>query len=566
MVWKRNTKKKRVIELHPDEILLDVHNLPQFDRQQFEGRMEQALSKQSFAVLFGVMVLIALFFVGRLGFLQIAKSSYYERKSENNSLNHIAVFAPRGVIYDRNGVELAWNTPGNDIVPTFREYMSQGGFASLLGYVSYPAKDTQGKFWQTSTIGKDGVEKQFNTDLSGKNGTQLVETSVNGTMISQGIVEDPVQGKNISLAIDSRVQEALYTGIQDLAQQSGYIGGAGAVMDIKTGELIAMTSYPEYNETILSTGKDTAAINGYLKDPGRPFLNRMIDGLYTPGSIVKPFLAIGALQEGIIDPATVIHTTGSLKVPNPYVPKQFTTFIDNANHGDVNMYKAIAVSSDVYFYEIGGGFGSQPGLGITNIDKYISMFGIGQKTGINVAGELSGVIPGVDWKAKNFPTDPIWHLGDTYHTSIGQYGFQVTPIQMLRAVAGLASHGTLVTPSILKSIDGKPIGVSTTVLPFSNAEYAVIADAMRQDVTDPLGTATILQDPTLAVAAKTGTAQIKGNTRVNSWIEGFFPADNPRYAFVVLMENGPLVSNGAKFAMKPVITLYSSTPDLLTQK
>lgn len=565
MVWKRNIRKrKRVIELHPDEILLDVHNLPAFDRQQFEGRMEQPLSKRSFAALFGTMVLIAIFFMGRLGFLQIAKSAYYERKSENNSLDHIAIFAPRGVIYDRNGVELAWNMPGNDVVPTFRNYITQGGFASLLGYVSYPAKDSRGKFWQTRTIGKDGVEKQFDTDLAGKNGTQLVETSVNGITISQGVVEDPVQGKNISLSIDSRVQATLYKGIEDLAKQSGYVGGAGAIMDIKTGELIAMTSYPEYDANILSMGKDVVSIDGYLKDPGRPFLNRMIDGLYTPGSIVKPFLAIGALQEGIIDPNTVVHTTGSLKIPNPYVPNHFTVFIDNANHGDINMYQALAVSSDVYFYEIGGGFGTQPGLGITNIDKYISMFGIGQKTGINFAGELSGVIPGVEWKAKNFPTDPIWHLGDTYHTSIGQYGFQVTPIQMLRAITGLASHGTLVTPSILKSVTGQPIGTSQP-LPFNNAEYSVIADGMRQDVTDPQGTATNLQDPNIAVAAKTGTAQIKGNTRVNSWIEGFFPADNPKYAFVVLMQDGPVVSNGAKFAIKPVITLYSSTPDLLTQ-
>jgi penicillin-binding protein 2 len=564
MVWKRNTKrKKRVTELNPGDILLDVNNLPQFDRQQFEGRMEQPITKRSFSVLFGVMVVIALFFVIRLGVLQIANGQYYEKKSENNSLDHIAVFADRGVLYDRNGVELAWNTPGNDTVPTFRQYISDPGFASLLGYVSYPAKDTKGRFWQTRTIGKDGVEKQFDTDLAGKNGTQLIETSVGGKIISTNTIEDPTEGKNISLSIDSTVQAALYNGIQSLAQQSGYVGGAGAVMNIKTGELIAMTSYPEYDESILAAGKDTATINGYLQSPARPFLNRMIDGLYTPGSIVKPFLALGALQQNIIDPKTVIHTTGELKVPNPYNPGQFTIFKDNANHGDEDMYKAIAVSSDVYFYEIGGGFGSQPGLGIDNIDKYVSMFGIGQKTGVNFSGELSGIIPGIAWKAKNFPNDP-WRIGDTYHTAIGQYGFQVTPLQMLRAIAGIASRGTLVTPSILKSVDGKPIG-KTQQVSFTSSEYDVVHQAMRLDVTDPDGTATILQDPGLAVAAKTGTAQINGNTRVNSWIEGFFPANNPQYAFVVLMENGPIVSNGAKYAIKPVITLYSATPSLLTE-
>ncbi len=565
MVWKRNTrKKKKGIELNPDEILLDVNNLPAFDRQQFEGRMEQPLAKRSFALLVVVMIFAALFFVGRLGYLQIVRTAYYTQKSENNSLNHIAVFADRGVIYDRNGVELAWNTPGNDVAPTFRNYITDPGFANLLGYVSYPAKDSRGNFWQTRVIGKDGVEKQFDTDLAGKNGTQLIETNVNGKVQTQGIVEDPVQGKNISLSIDNQVQETLYNGIQSLAQSSGYVGGAGAVMDIKTGELIAMTSYPEYDENVLSTGKDKALIQSYLTDPARPFLNRMTDGLYTPGSIVKPFFALGALQQGIIAPDTVLHTTGSLKIPNPYSPGKYTVFIDNANHGDEDMYKAIAVSSDVYFYEIGGGFGNQPGLGINNLDKYANMFGIGQKTGINFSGELTGTVPSIAWKAKNFPNDP-WRIGDTYHTSIGQYGFQVTPIQMLRAVSGIASRGTLVTPSILKSVDGKPIGATQVSPQFTSADYDVIFKAMGMDVSDPEGTATNLADPNIPVAAKTGTAQINGNTRVNSWIEGFFPLNDPKYAFIVLMENGPIVSSGAKYAIKPVISLYSANPKLLTE-
>jgi penicillin-binding protein 2 len=563
MVWKRNRKKRRVAELNPDEILLDVNNLPEFDRQQFEGRMEQPIAKRSFNVLLTVIVIVALFFIGRLSLLQLMKGSYYEKKSEQNSLNHIAVFADRGVIYDRNGVELAWNTPGNDVVPTFRDYIAQPGFASLLGYVSYPAKDNKGHFWQTRTMGKDGIERQFDTDLAGQNGTQLIETDVSGKTVSESTIEDPVEGKNISLSIDSKVQSTLYNGIQSVAQQSGYIGGAGAIMNIKTGEMIAMTSYPQYDPNILSAGKDTATINGYLQDPGRPFLDRVTDGLYTPGSIVKPFLAIAALQEGVISPTTVLHTNGELKIPNPYVPGQYTVFIDNANHGDVDMTKALAVSSDVYFYEIGGGFGSQPGLGISNIDKYVQLFGIGAKTGINFAGELTGTVPGVAWKAQHFPTDPTWHIGDTYHTAIGQYGFQVTPIQMLRAIAGIASRGTLVTPSILKSVDGKPIG-KTVQLPFNDSEYTPIFDGMHMDAL-PGGTAANLQNPTVTVAAKTGTAQIKGNTRVNSWVEGFFPLEHPQYAFVVLMEDGPLVSVGASHAMQPVIDLYAANPNLLTE-
>jgi penicillin-binding protein 2 len=547
-------KKRKVTELHPDEILLDVHNLPAFDRQQFEGRLERPIAKRSLLALFGVMIAVAVLFSVRLGYLQIAQSHYYLVKSEQNSLDHTPIVADRGVIYDRHGVELAWNSSGE--AHTVRSYIQSEGFANILGYVTYPKKDSSGKFWQTQTLGKDGIEGQFNTTLSGKNGTKLIETDVGGAVISENTIDAPVQGDNLTLTIDSRIQEALAQGIKNLANQSGYVGGAGAVMDIKTGELLAMTTYPEYNQQILSEGKDAATIGGYFTSDSRPFLNRMIDGLYTPGSIIKPFLALAALKEGVITPEKVLYTTGSLKIPNPYTPNTFTVFKDNANHGAVDMKKAIAVSSNVYFYEIGGGFGDQRGLGIANIEKYISLFGIGQKTGIS-SNELTGTIPSIAWKKKNFPGDP-WRIGDTYHTSIGQYGFQVTPIQMLRAVAGIASEGSLVVPTLIKGET-----VTTSPLPFTGSQYRAVFEGMRMVVTD--GTARSLNNDTLHIAAKTGTAQIKNNTRVNSWAIGFFPYENPRYAFTVLMENGPLIESGAANAFKPVVTLFASTPELLTE-
>jgi penicillin-binding protein 2 len=553
MVWKRHRKHKRPVELHPDEILLDARNLPEFNTQQFEGRMERPIAKRSLTLLFFFMTIVVFFFVGRLGILQISQAQYYTKKSEQNSLDHIPVFAERGIIYDRNGVELAWNKVGDDGVRSVRDYIKESGFVNLLGYVSYPTKDDRGKYWQTTTVGKDGIEKEFDTSLAGKNGTKLIETDVSGQVLSESTIEDPAEGENLSLSIDAEVQSTLASGIASLMESSGYVGGAGAVMDIQTGELIAMVSLPEYDQHVLSLGKDNAKIREYLQSPSRPFLNRMTEGLYTPGSIVKPFMALAALQEGIIDPAKVFHTTGELRIPNPYNPGQYTIFRDNADHGDVDMRKGIAVSSNVYFFILGGGFGSQEGLGIARIEKYARLFGIGEKTGINFAGELGGIIPSVAWKAKVFPNDP-WRIGDTYNTSIGQYGFQVTPIQMLRAVSGIASKGTLVTPTVLKNTDGS---VSKMVkLPFNDSEYSIIHSAMRAVVTE--GTAQILNNDTIHVAAKTGTAQIKGNTRVNSWSLGFFPLEAPRYAYVVLMENGPKVSSGASHAFRPVLDLYLS--------
>jgi penicillin-binding protein 2 len=545
------------MELGPDEILLDVHNLPQFDEQQFEGRMEQPIGRTAFRGLLIFFSLISVFFLGRLGFLQIVKHQVYAQKSEYNSLEHIPIFADRGLIYDRNGVELAWNSVGSGDEPPIRQYL-QGGYSGLLGYVSYPTRDAKGIYWQTKTIGRDGIEKEFDTELAGINGTQLVETDVTGAVLSSNMIEPAERGKNTVLSIDSRIQSVLYNGIATLAERSGYTGGAGAVMDIKTGELIAITSFPEYDQTVISDGSDNAKVQAMLTSPSRPFLFRMTEGLYTPGSIIKPFLAVGALQEGVITPERQILSTGELRIPNPYNPGAYTVFKDNDAHGWVDMRHAIAVSSNVYFFQIGGGFGSQEGLGIERMGNYLSSFGIGDKTGIDMSGELSGTVPSIAWKAKRFPGDP-WRIGDTYNTSIGQYGFQVTPIQMLRAISGIASRGALTTPTILKHDANEK--VSVTKLPIEDAYYSVVQDGMRMVVTE--GTAGSLLMPDIAVAAKTGTAQIKNNTRVNSWVIGFFPADRPRYAFTVLMEDGPRVSSGASHAFRPVLEYLVANPEVL---
>ncbi len=560
MVWRRNKKRRRGIELHPDEILLDVYNLPQFDAQQFEGRMERPIKKRTFVAISFFLSIVGLFFIGRLGMLQIAKATEYREKSEQNSLEHIPIFADRGVIYDRHGVELAWNGIRTEQEPAIREYIDDNGFVSILGYVSYPARDDKGNFWQLRTIGRDGAEKEFDELLAGVNGTQLVETDVSGAVLSGNTIEFPVQGKNISLSIDARIQAVLFDGMKALADQSGYTGGAGAIMDITTGELIAFTSFPEYDQTVLSDANDKEKVTGYLTSKDRPFLNRATEGLYTPGSIVKPFLALGALQEGIITPQKTIFSSGELKVPNPYQPGKFTVFRDNDAHGVVNMRKAIAVSSNIYFYQIGGGFGQQEGLGIERINKYLSLFGIGKKTGIDVSGELEGTIPSIAWKERRFPGDP-WRIGDTYNTSIGQYGFQVTPIQILRAVAGIASRGVLVVPTTIKQEPGVP--VKKEVVPIEDAYFSTVQDAMRAVVTE--GIAQSLNHPLLAVSAKTGTAQIKNNTRVNSWVVGFFPSERPRYAFTVLMEDGPKVSSGASHAFKQVVSYLAEHPEVFEQ-
>ena len=557
---KRRTKKIEVFELHPDELLLDVHNLPAFDKQQFEGRVERAIPKRSIkGILICALVVIGIFAI-RLFYLQVIRHDFYAQKSTSNSIETAPIFADRGVIYDRHNTELAWNTLDEAAGGTVRKYTHLEGFANFLGYVSYPAKDSNGKFWQARTIGKDGIEKEYDDELAGKNGTRIAEVAVDGTVISGGLIEKPEQGTNVVLSIDSRMQSSLFDGIKALAVRSGFVGGAGVIMDVHTGEIVAMTSYPEYNPQVLADGSDVALIRSYMNSPARPFLNRATEGLYTPGSIIKPFLAIAALHEGIITPYKQILSTKEMKVPNPYKPGTFSIFKDNAAHGLVDMRHAIAVSSNIYFYQIGGGFGTQKGLGIANIEKYSKMFGIGQKTGIDLAGELGGTVPSIAWKAKHFPKDP-WRLGDTYNTSIGQYGYQVTPLEMVRAMGGIATKGTLVTPTLIRHPENKPINPVT--LPFTPDEYKVVQEGLLLDVTE--GTARALLIDGFPAAAKTGTAQIKNNTRVNSWVLGFFPYDKPRFAFVVLMEDGPKITAGAVHAFRPVLDFIHANPELLTQ-
>ena len=539
----RKRRKTSYSFVDPDEIFLDSQNLPHFNKQQFEGRLEKPIPKRSVFLLSGFFIFIGILFITQLGNLQIARGEMYLKKSQNNVLVKLPIFADRGIIYDRSGKKLVWNSWGEDsdrlIAPT-REYIKEGGFSHLLGYVSYPAKDSQGNYWQDYFLGKDGVEKLYDTNLKGKNGVHISERDVKGNIISDNTVSQPAHGSDLYLSIDAGVQATLHKSIVAMAGSASFSGGAGVIMDVNNGEILALTSYPEYNSGILSKGADRKLVNGYINDKRKVFLNRATQGLYTPGSIVKPFIGYAALVENVITPFKQIYSNGKIEIQNPYFKDKKTVFNDHGVFGYVDMREAIAVSSDVYFYEIGGGYQDQKGLGITNIDLYLQKFGITQKTGIDLGGEKAGIIPTPEWKLKTFKGDP-WRVGDTYNTSIGQYGVQVTPIQMARAVGGIATFGTLQTPHVLYRDDS--MEAKKTVIDIDKEMMQVIHEGMRQVVTE--GTGTALNVKGVEVAAKSGTAQVGyGNTNTNSWIIGFFPYKNPRYAFAVLMERGPKAASG----------------------
>jgi len=565
--WKRRTDqyKRREKDIAPDEIFIDSENLPNFDTDQFEGRLEKSISRRSLYILAGIFVLFFLTFIIRIWSLQISQGDFYFTKSENNRLRNSLIFAKRGVIYDRVGTALVWNVENTENKAfNLRKYIPLDGFAHLLGYLKYPSKDKYGFYWSEFFDGKAGIEKVYNNILSGENGKQIVEVDALGNIQSENIIHSPQDGENITLSIDSEIQNKMFLEIKSLAERVGFSGGAGVMMDVNSGEILAMTSYPEYNSQVLTDGQNKNLIDKYFNNKNTPSLNRAISGLYTPGSTIKPYMAFAALNESIIDPYTNIYSSGSISIPNPYDSSKPTVFKDWKAHGYVDMKKALAVSSDVYFYEVGGGFENQKGLGIANIDKYMKMFGFGSAVPITLSSSTdptsslffgpTGDIPTPDWKKANFPDDPDWRVGNTYHTSIGQYGFLVSPLQLVRAVASLANGGNLLSPKIL--LGENSVTDNTAInLNLNQTNLKIIKDGMRDGVIQDYGVAKGLNSVDYSVAAKTGTAELGAYKQfVNSWITGFFPYENPRYAFVIIMEKGPVANTtGALSVMRQVL-------------
>jgi penicillin-binding protein 2 len=521
----------------PDEIFLDSTNLPQFDQSQFEGRLERPISQRVIIFLGIFLIVVVTVYSYRVWNLQINQGQAFALRSESNRLRNTIVFADRGVIYDRNNTLLAWNIE-NDNDPDFsaRKYATTSGISNIVGYVKYPSKDSAGFYYREDYLGMDGVEKYFDDILKGQNGVKITETSANGTIESQNVMEPPANGQNVTLSIDTRIQSAMYNTIQSVAQDRGFTGGAGVMMDVRTGEIVAEVSYPEYDAQTLTDGADREKIQAYFNDTSNPLLDRATSGLYTPGSIVKPVMALGALNSGVITPDKILYTTGSISIANPYSPGEVSVFRDWKNQGPLDMRHAIQQSSDVYFYEVGGGYQDQKGMGISNIDKYATMFGYGSDVGSPFFGMKKGTVPTPAWKAENFNGEP-WRLGDTYHTVIGQYGFQVTPLQVVRAIGAVANYGTLLHPTILAHDTSMVADAEHINLP--KAYFDVVHDGMRLSAIQ--GTGVALNVDYVKMAAKTGTAELGANKEfVNSWVTGFFPFDNPRYSFVMLMEHGPV--------------------------
>lgn len=565
-------KRKRGGEINPEDIFLDSSNLVGLDIDKEEGTFNKPISQFMEYLPVIIVAIVFCFYTYRLYIIQIRDFSIYKEKADNNRYNANLILSNRGEIFDRNGKILAENIVSSSSDMVKREYIKAGGFSNLLGYISYPKKDNLNNYWQDNYIGKDGIELIYQDLLSGVNGKQIIEKDVKREVESKNLIVKPIPGANLNLTIDAVIQKKLFDSMKKVVDERSFISATGIIMNVNNGEIVAITNYPEYDNNLMTnaTGtEDNKKINKLLKDKRTPFLNRAVSGLFTPGSVVKPFIAYAALNEKIITPEKELLSVGQIVVPNIYGGPD-TIFRDWKVHGYINVVRAIAVSSDEYFYQVGGGYKDQPGLGISKIDEYAKLFGFTSSTGIDLPNEETGIIPTPEWKRINF-IDSEWRLGDTYHTSIGQYGFQVTPIELVRYIASIANGGILVTPHLFLSASSSNLANNYEIVQKYNTkiwptvdlnlnQYALkyIKQGMREVVL-PNGTVPQLNIAGLGVAAKSGTAElgvVKG--KVNSLMTGYFPYDNPKYAFAVIIENGPVggTSAGAQ-AIKPVLEYMS---------
>ena len=244
--------RKRVREIAPDEIFLDSSNLPEYESSQFEGRVVPGLSRRATLSIGAVFCLLVLAFGGRAFSLEVLSGNSYAQISKDNTLRQSVLFATRGLILDRNGKELAWNeaAPSTDGAAStstpfaLRQYTTDPGFSDLLGFVTYPKADKSGDWWRTDYSGMAGIELSFDGELQGQNGSQIVETDAHGVVQRQNIIAPPQNGQDLTLSIDANLQTELYTMLWQHAKDQGFQGGAAVIMDVHTGQILALTSFP----------------------------------------------------------------------------------------------------------------------------------------------------------------------------------------------------------------------------------------------------------------------------------------------------------------------------------
>ncbi len=452
----------------------------------------------------------------------------------------------------------------NISVKPIRSYTSGNLASHILGYASRIDADEYEQRKETYSpndiIGKTGIEYVFEEYLKGRNGTKQIDMAVDGTTTAEYIAEEAISGSDIVLTIDANLQRitenALAANIQKIA--SGGFGtpsdtkaGACVVMNVNTGEVLAMASYPDYTPSDFVGTISNENWAKYRDNEAKPLVNRAIQNSYSPGSTFKMVTAIAGLESGVINTSTLINDVGQYKKYKDYQPKCWYYTDYHVGHGYLNVSGAIEKSCNYFFYE------TSDRMGIDTLVKFAKYFGLGTKTGIELRGETSGQLSSKETKQKLHPKEPTWGPGDTLQSAIGQFDNEFSPVQMARYISMLANGGKKIDVSIVKTIrnsDGSEVskeeinkfisqklGVednNSDNINISQGNLDSVLQGMQSVTGDSGGTAYVrFKDFNISVGGKTGSAEAPGN-KVHAWFVGFAPFENPEIAVVVVVENG----------------------------
>ena len=545
-------------------------------------------------------------------FVQIVRGDYYFSLSENNRIRAVKVTAPRGYVLDRNGAVMVENEPSYTLhlyrreardlnasidfivnllgldreqvtsrvergkrEPEFvpipiadnlgieevasvearaidhpefaitvsqrRLYKHGGAAAHALGYLSEATpeqiKGSGGIYQVGDWIGQKGIEGAYQRLLAGANGERRVIVDSHGREVSEAQRLEATPGQNLFLTIDLKLQKVAEDYFQDKV-------GTAVAMDPRSGEILALVSSPSYDPNWFTRRVTSSEWTGLIENPDRPLQNRAVQNMYSPGSVFKVFLAYGALAQGLVDPTSRIFCPGYAT----YYGRQFRCH-KKGGHGWVDLRKAIQVSCDVYFYDLGRR------LGIDRISEIATSFGFGQPTGVDLAFEKSGLVPSEEWARVKRGTR--WYPGETISVSIGQGPVLVTSLQVARALAGLIEGGRLPTPHLFYASQDPKTGEQLRYsaefregMSISPEKLAVVKDGMWAVVNEAGGTAFGSRVEGVEMGGKTGTVQVVGRETTikagadrsrlqdHAWFAGFGPVDNPTMVVVVFVEHG----------------------------
>lgn len=560
----------------------------------------------------GILLVVGTVLLFNLFSVQIIQGHYYQTLSDSNRIRTQVIPAQRGVIFDRNSNPLVYNIPGFQLVqncstsdPTkckttqlphdkalsllakgnrniqvdsLRDYPYKDDLSQILGYIgqiSQTEMDSGGYagYRPDAWVGQSGIEEQYEQQLHGQDGQALLEVNALGQPVRSLGQTDPIPGHNITLAVDLKLQQAVYKAAKDLKK--------GAVIVSKPdGEILAMVSKPSFDPNLftLDSSYDVATDSSYksvssiLADSkNQPLLNRAIGGMYPPGSTFKIVVSAAGLQEGIIDQNYTIVDTGILKVGNFSFANWFYTDYGKKEPKPLNVISALQRSNDIFFYKLA------QKISVDKLSDFAQKMGVGQALGIDLSGEIPGILPTTQWKQKTFGQE--WYLGDTYNYGIGQGYLLTTPLQVNSWTQVVANGGTLYLPHLLMTkspivkeknvLNDKtvslirqgmiaacsPGGVAYPLFNFQvkNAKLPIDGKNITQVASASADTRHIV------VACKTGTAQQGGAESLpHAWITLFAPAYKPQIVVTVLEESAGEGSDISAPIAKEILTNYFS--------